>query len=222
MKVLTEFESGEFLRSEGIRVCPSVIASSVQDASRYAGEMGYPVVLKVSSPDIPHKSDVGGVRVGIRDEQELGSAWRSIMAAVRQAKPDARIQGMLVQKMAESGLEVVVGAFRDAVFGPVVMFGLGGIFVEVFKDVSFRLAPVSRDEALEMAFDVRGSGVLSGVRGRDPRDLDSLADLISKLSMLICRDRRILEIDLNPVVLYERGRGYEAVDALVTLKNSSP
>lgn len=220
MRVLTEFESEEFLRSEGIRVCPSVLAASVQDASRYAAEMGYPVVLKVCSPEIPHKSDVGGVRVGIRDEQELSGAWLSIMAAVCRAQPEARIQGMLVQKMAEGGVEVVVGALRDAVFGPVVMFGLGGVFVEVLKDVSFRLAPVSREEALEMVFDVKGSDVLSGVRGCGPRDLDSLAELISKLSMLICRDPRILEIDLNPVVLYERGRGYEAVDALVTLKNS--
>lgn len=221
MRVLTEFESREFLRSEGIRVVPGVLAGSLQDACRYAAELGYPVVLKVSSPDIPHKSDVGGVRVGIRDEPELNAAWRSIVASVRRARPEARIQGMLVQKMAEGGLEVVVGALRDVVFGPVVMFGLGGIFVEVLKDVSFRLAPVSREEALEMVFDLKGCGVLSGVRGRGPRDLDSLAELISKLSVLISRDRRILEIDLNPVVLYERGSGYEAVDALVTLKNSS-
>jgi acyl-CoA synthetase (NDP forming) len=191
------------------------LAPTARDAVAAADRLGYPVVLKIVSPDIAHKSDAGGVKVGPNSASEVEVAFEEIMDAVKARQPDARIEGVAVQKMAPQGTEVIVGMSKDPQFGPVMMFGLGGIFVEVLKDVSFRIVPIERRDAREMIEEIKAFPVLQGVRGQDPADIGALEDLLLKLSEFVEANPQVEELDLNPVFAYKDGA--LAVDARIVV-----
>jgi acyl-CoA synthetase (NDP forming) len=181
--------------------------------------MGFPVVLKIASPDVVHKSDSGGVKVGLTSASQVGAAYTDIMTAVRRMNPRARVDGISVQKMAEPGVEVIMGMSRDPQFGPTIMFGLGGVFTEVLGDVTFRVAPLDPHSAGEMIREIRGFPLLEGYRGAEPRDLAALEETLIKLSQLVARTPEIVELDLNPVIAYSDGA--VVVDARVILEPRS-
>jgi acyl-CoA synthetase (NDP forming) len=181
------------------------LARSPEEAARIAGELGYPVVLKVVSADVVHKSDAGGVAVSLGDAASVRGGYKAMMDRVRDAVPDARIEGVLVCKQAPDGLEVIVGALDDATFGPTVMFGLGGIFVEALKDVSFRIAPLERRDAEEMVAEIKGYSLLMGARGQAGCDVRAVTDLLMAVSQMVTDHPEIKELDLNPVRVYEKG-----------------
>lgn len=212
---LLEPEAKELIKNFGIPVGRNAVVSSVDDAVQAARSLGYPVVLKVVSPDISHKTDVGGVKVGIKDDEGVRTAYGEIIKNVGKRQPDARREGIFVEEMATPSREVIVGGLRDIQFGPVVMFGLGGIFVEVFKDVAFRIAPVEEFEALDMVCEVKGSKILKGYRNTEPLDVSALVRIIMKVSDMMVSLDEIKEIDLNPVLVYPEG--LRAVDARVIL-----
>ena len=189
----------------------------MEEGLEAANKLGYPVVLKVVSTDILHKSDAGAVKVNIKNTEELRAAYQEILANVFSYKSNASIEGILVCAMAKPGVESIIGAKRDGQFGPVVMFGLGGIFVEVFKDVTFRVAPVSLAEAREMVQSIKGFPLLNGARGRQVCDTESLAQMIVNIGKLMEECPEVSEIDLNPVAVYEQGKGALALDARVIL-----
>ncbi len=199
---LNELESKELLAEYGIKAEIGWLVKSLDDLEKISEELEYPVVMKVLSNQILHKSDVGGVRINI-GKDELRDAFEDIMNSVKQKAPDADIEGILVQKM-HRGHETIVGMYRDQQFGPVVMFGLGGIFVEILKDVSFRLPPLSKDEAMEMIKEIRGYPVLEGARGGEKANLNSLSELISRFSEFVMDFESIKEVDLNPVMVNEK------------------
>lgn len=217
--ILTEIEAKELLRGAGIPVVETRLARSVEEAQALAAEMGYPVALKVVSPQIVHKSDAGGVRLNVRDAAEVAQAYEAIMAAAQRYAPGATILGVAVQPMARPGIEVIVGLTTDAQFGPVLMFGLGGIFVEVLKDVSFRIVPLTRRDAREMIAEIKGFPLLQGYRGQEPADLTTLEELLLKLSAFAEQHPEVQEVDLNPIFAYRDGA--LAVDARVVLKGST-
>ncbi len=213
--VLTEIESKQVLAAAGIPVAEATLATSADNAANAAAKAGFPVVLKIVSPDVTHKSDVGGVKIGLEDEAAVRTAYDDIVTAVKDRQPKARIEGVAVQAMARPGTEVIVGMSKDPQFGPVLMFGLGGIFVEALRDVSFRVAPLTRLDAEAMIDEIRGRRVLEGLRGQPPVDRDALVDAILKVSDLAsaCREE-IEELDINPLVVFPQGA--RAVDALIT------
>ncbi|MDA0270755.1 MAG: acetate--CoA ligase family protein [Chloroflexi bacterium] len=213
--LLTEAESKELLHGAGIPVTRARVAKKAKEAVEYAEEMGYPIVLKIVSSDIAHKSDVGGVAVGIDSAKALRTAFKTMMERVSAAAPGARIDGISVQQQAKQGTEVIVGATTDPQFGPVMMFGLGGVFVEVLKDVAFRVVPLEPRDARQMVREIRGFPILEGVRGGEAADLDALESLILKVSDFVAQHPEIAELDLNPVFAY--GKGALAVDARVVL-----
>ncbi len=220
-ETLSESRSKTVLEKYGIPVTREALAASADEAVEKAGQIGYPVVLKVDSPDIAHKTDAGALKLNLRDEGEVRSAFGEIVANARAYKPDARINGVLVQEMLPEGTEVIVGVSRDPVFGPVIMFGLGGIFVEVLKDVSFRVAPVSPGDARDMVEEIKGSALLRGVRGRPPADVESIVDVILKVSNLVSDYRdSIEELDINPLMVYPDG--VKAADALIVVGREKP
>ncbi|MCX8188171.1 MAG: acetate--CoA ligase family protein [Nitrososphaeria archaeon] len=214
--VLLEPEAYNLLSAYNIHVCKHKMVSSLEDALKAAREIGYPVVLKIVSPDIVHKSDVGGVKINILNDSHLRESYETLMNDVKRNAPNARILGVLVVEMAPKSVEVVVGMLRDPTFGPTVMFGLGGIFVELMKDVVFRIAPVTKEEALEMIKKIKGYPLLSGFRGSKPLDINSIAELISTVSRIGVEIPEIDQMDLNPIIVYETG--FLIVDARVILK----
>ncbi len=213
--LLTEVESKQLLADAGIPVAMAHLATDADAAVAAANEVGYPVVMKIVSPDIAHKSDVGGVVVGLEDGDAVRAAHAEMLARVAEAAPSARIQGVAVQGMAPAGTEVIVGATTDPQFGPVMMFGLGGVFVEVLKDVAFRIVPLEARDARQMVREIKGLPILQGVRGQAPRDIEALESLILKVSEFVAAHPEIAELDLNPVFAYEDGA--LAVDARVVL-----
>ncbi|MCD6488710.1 MAG: acetate--CoA ligase family protein [Desulfurococcales archaeon] len=213
---LLEHEAIEIVKYYGAPVAEARLAKTPEEAAIIADEIGYPVVLKVVSPDISHKSDVGGVIIGLHNREQVVNAARRIFDNVAKNAPSARVTGLLVQKQAEKGLEVIVGGLRDSVFGPVVMFGLGGIFVEVLKDVSFRVAPITEDDAIEMMCEIKAAKILEGFRNIPPVDKKSLAKVIIAASKLLEENPEIDSLDLNPVIAYPTGA--VVVDARVILK----
>jgi acyl-CoA synthetase (NDP forming) len=213
--VLTEIESKQVLAAAGIPVAEATLAPSAEAAAKAADAAGYPVVMKIVSPDITHKSDVGGVKVGLASADEVRAAFDEMTAAVKAREPGAKIEGVAVQKMAPQGIEVIIGMSKDPQFGPVLMFGLGGILVEVLKDVSFRIVPIERRDAREMIEDIKAYPVLQGVRGQDPADVGALEDLLLKLSEFVEANPRVEELDLNPVFAYKDGA--LAVDARIVV-----
>jgi acetyltransferase len=217
---LTEIESKKIFNAYGLPVVRTEIATSENQAVEMAETIGFPVVLKIVSPDILHKSDAGGVKVNIKDEASLREAYQTILKNAQEYKPDADIHGIVVQSMAPWGTETIIGSVNDATFGATVMFGLGGIFVEVLKDVTFRVAPISEKEAALMLDEIRGAPVLDGVRGESPRDKKALAHVLAQYAFMITDlADEIQESDANPVLVYEEGEGVTVVDARIILKD---
>ena len=216
---LTEIESKEFLEDAGIPVVEAKLARTKKEAISLSKGMGFPVVLKVMSPDVIHKSDSGGVKLGLSNMAQVGKAYGEIRKAVKQHYPKAKIAGISVQKMARPGVEVIIGMTKDAQFGPVLMFGLGGILVEVLKDVSFRIVPMTKRDAREMIKEIKGYPLLEGYRGQEPADITFLEDLLVKVSDFVDKNPEIKELDLNPLFAYKDGA--VAVDARVILEDSA-
>lgn len=214
--LLTEFESKELLKKAGIPVVETRLAATKKEALELAAKLGFPVALKIASSDVVHKSDAGGVRLGLKNLTQVGKAYTEIMSAIHAAYPKARIQGITVQKMARPGTEVIIGMSKDAQFGPVLMFGLGGILVEILKDVSFRIVPLTKRDAADMVREIKGFPVLNGYRGHEPADINALEELILKVSAFVDKHREIKELDLNPVFAYRDGA--LAVDARIVLE----
>ena len=213
---IAEHEAKRVLAEYGIPVTQEALAETIEDARSAAKRLGYPVALKIQSPDISHKTEARAVRLGITNESELESAFDQVIANARSYNADAKIEGVLIQEMVAGGTEAILGVTNDPLFGPAVMFGLGGIFAEVLKDVSFRLAPVTRAMAHEMIAEIKGHPLLTGARGRAPADVDALADAIVKLSALaIDLGDSLAELDINPLFVMERGKGVVAADALI-------
>jgi acyl-CoA synthetase (NDP forming) len=216
---LTEIESKEILKEAEIPVVEARLARTKKEAVSLSKKMRFPVVLKVISPDVIHKSDSGGVKLGLNNATQVGNAYSEILAAVKKHYPEAKIQGVSVQEMARPGVEVIIGMTKDAQFGPVLMFGLGGILVEVLKDVSFRIVPLARRDAREMIKEIKGYPLLEGYRGQEAANIPFLEDLILKVSNFVDKNPEIKELDLNPVFAYKDGA--VAVDARVILEPSS-
>jgi len=215
-KSLLEPEAKTICRKYEIPVTNFEIAENETEAVKFAEEIGYPVVLKIVSPDIVHKSDVGGVIINLKDAKGVQDAYKQIMDNVKEHKPSAKIIGVLVQEMAPSSTEVIVGATKDPQFGPAIMFGLGGIFVEVLKDVTFRIAPITEDEAREMITEVRAYPLLKGYRNMPPADIDAIVKILLNTSRLVTEHEEIKELDLNPIMVYEKGA--KTVDARIILE----
>ncbi len=213
---LTEIEAKQVLENYGIMVPKYKVVKSLDEAVEAAEEIGYPVVLKIVSPDIIHKTDIGAVKINITDEKELRNGYLGIIMNVRKYAPRATIYGISVQEMVPSGIEVIIGGIRDPQFGPLVMFGLGGIYVEVFRDVAFRVTPVSEREAEKMISEVKGYNIIRGVRGRPGGDINFIKETIMRVSQLLEDFEEISELDINPLMIYEKG-GF-AVDARMTIK----
>ena len=213
--VLTEIEAKQILGEAGINCTDTRLAISREEAVAISEEIGYPVVLKISSVDITHKSDAGGVKVNLPDKSAVQNAYDEIMASCTAKHPDADIEGIAVQGMAKIGTEVIIGMTKDPSFGPVLMFGLGGIFVEVLKDVAFRIVPLEKNDASEMISEIKGKKLLEGYRGQDPADIPFLEDVLLKLSDLVDKTEGIAEIDMNPVFAYKQGA--VVVDARIIL-----
>jgi len=203
----------------GLSIPQSTVAGSLDEAVEAAGRIGYPVVLKVVSKDIIHKSDAGGVALGLETEREVIDAYQAILRACRAYKSDAKIKGVEVAEMVREGVEIIVGARQDRSFGPTVMVGLGGVYVEVMKDVAFRAAPVNRAMALEMIADLQSFPLLLGVRGEQRKDIEAVADVIVTLSHLVDRCRDVTDIEINPLVAYDVGEGAKAVDVRILFRN---
>jgi acetyl coenzyme A synthetase (ADP forming)-like protein len=214
---LSEAEGKEILRAYGVNVPPEGLARSAQQAAEIAKRIGFPVVLKVASPDIAHKTDVGGVVVGIDSEEMARREYELMMARVRSRLPDARVDGATVEGMF-SGREVIVGMVRDDQFGPVMTFGLGGIFVEIMKDVSHAIAPLSERRVDEMIRSIRAYPILAGARGRKRADIPALKDVLFRVAQIAADFPQITEFEINPVMVGDEGQGCGAVDALVTIR----
>ena len=213
---LAEFEAKRVLAAYGIPVTRETLATTRDEAVRAAAEIGFPVALKIQSADIPHKTEAGGVRIGVADREAAAAAFDEIVANATKHVPGARIDGVLVQEMVSGATEVILGVNNDPLFGPAIMFGLGGIFAEVFKDVTFRLAPVTRSEVVEMIREIRAFKVLDGARGRPKADVTALADAILRLSALALDLRgEVAELDVNPLFVLPDGKGVKAGDALI-------
>ncbi|UCG48134.1 MAG: acetate--CoA ligase family protein, partial [Phycisphaerales bacterium] len=213
-----EAESKEILEAYGFVTPKGSIATTADQAANIAQQIGYPVVLKIWSPDILHKSDVGGVKIGIRTEQEVKDAFDLMMYRIPKKLPDADILGVLVQEMCKSGREVILGMNRDPHFGPLMMFGMGGIMVEVLKDVAFYLAPLTAEEAKQMLVSTKTYQMLKGVRGQEGVDIDVIAEGLQRLSQLVTEFPQIAEMDINPYVVGPQGTTPIAVDARISLE----
>ncbi len=220
--VLGEAQTGQLLAYYGIPMPPSALVHDAAAALAAGRGMGFPVVLKIQSPDIAHKTEAGGVELHVSDDT-LHAAYERLMTNVRQHSPDARLEGVQVQKMMPPGHEMVVGVLNDIDFGPLVMLGLGGIYVEELKDVVFAPLPIAHGAALQMIDRLKSSAILKGARGRPPADLAALADFIVAVSRLAADSDGVLgEIDFNPVLVYPKGQGVVAVDALVAAPVNTP
>ena len=217
--LLSEVEAKQMLADAGVNVTETRLATSIDEAASHAAELGYPVALKVVSDTITHKTDVGGVELGVADEAALRDACQRIHERVTAAAPNADVQGVSVQPMAEAGAEVILGITQDQQFGPVLMFGLGGVFVEVLKDVAFRIVPLEPRDASEMVREIQGFPVLEGFRGTPAANLDAIESMLLQLSEFAEANPEIAELDLNPV--FARPDGAVAVDARILLTSES-
>ncbi|MCZ6893696.1 MAG: acetate--CoA ligase family protein [Gammaproteobacteria bacterium] len=213
--LLNEIEAKELLHDAGIPVAQTVLVTTEEEARTQAEKIGYPVVLKIVSPDISHKSDIGGVRVGLDDSAAVTAAFNEIIANANNAVPDASITGIAVQRMAPAGTEVIVGMTTDPQFGPVIMFGLGGVMVEVLKDVSFRVVPLDERDAAQMIDEIKGKAILDGVRGQPAADKVAIKRAILKVAEFVERNPDVRELDLNPMLVYPDGA--IAVDARIVI-----
>lgn len=215
---LTEPDAITLIEKYNIPYAAHIMAASPGEAAKAASSIGFPVVLKIVSPDVPHKSDAGGVVVNLSDEDAVRQAYSQMIDRVQSAAPNAKLEGALVCRQAEPGLEVIVGALIDQTFGPTVMFGLGGIYTEILQDVSFRIAPFGKWDASKMIHEIRGYPLLAGARGSKAIDFDALENLLAAVSNLISEQPQVCELDLNPVRLYPQG--LLALDARVLVSAS--
>lgn len=212
---LTEYDAKKLLAGWGIPVTREILAGSLEDAISAASEIGYPIALKVVSPDIIHKTEAGAVALRIKDDEELRNAYGRLLERSMKSVPQARLRGMLVQEMVSGGVEFMIGVKRDPLFGPLVAVGLGGIYVEILKDISICHAPVDRGEALRMISALRGFPLLSGIRGKEPGDVEALAEMVSEVSLMAVAETTLAELDINPVFVLNKGKGVVAADAVV-------
>jgi len=219
--VLTEIEAKQVFSAYGLPITKSKLAKTEEEAVAFAKEIGYPIVMKIVSPEILHKSDAGGVKVNVNDEKTVRESFQAILKNAKAFKADANIHGVVIQEMAPWGTEVILGSVNDPTFGPTAMFGLGGIFVEVLKDVTFRVAPFSKNQAMSMLNEIKAAPILRGVRGEKPRDREVLADTICRYAnMIFDLQDEIAESDANPVLVYEEGQGLKVADARIILKKA--
>jgi 4-hydroxybutyryl-CoA synthetase (ADP-forming) len=214
---LLEEEGYEVLEAYGFPTPKSILCTTERECMDAAKQIGYPLVMKIVSPDIIHKSDAGGVKVGIKTEDELKNSFRTITENAQKYRSDAKINGVLVQEMVKSAKETILGASQDPTFGPVIMFGLGGIYVEVLKDVVFRIVPIDEQEAINMVKSIKTIKLLKGVRGEKSSDLKAIADSLQRLSQLVVDFPEIKEFDINPLLVLEEGKGARVVDARIIL-----
>ncbi|MEM2905940.1 MAG: acetate--CoA ligase family protein [Candidatus Bathyarchaeia archaeon] len=214
---LTGAEAMAILKAYGVPGVECRLARDPTEAVKLADAMGYPIVVKVSSPQILHKTDVGGVRLGLVSAKDVAEGFESVVSNARRLLPQASIYGAEVCQMAPQGREIIVGAHRDPQFGPVIMFGLGGIYVNFLRDVAFRLPPITRKEALAMIAETHAYALLRGIRGEPPSDIDSVVDVLCRVSQLVLDFPEVVELDVNPLFVYERGKGSLAVDAKITI-----
>jgi len=215
-KHLLEPEAKKVCMEYGIPVTNFEVVKNDAEAVKFAEEIGYPVVLKIVSPDIIHKSDVGGVILNLENAKDVRNGYKQILRNVKKHKTNAKIVGVLVQEMVPPSTEVIVGAIKDPQFGPSVMFGLGGVFVEVLKDVIFRVAPITEDEAREMLTEVKAYPLLKGYRNLPPADTEVIVKILLNTSRLVTEHQEIKELDLNPIMVYEKGA--KTVDARIILE----
>jgi acyl-CoA synthetase (NDP forming) len=212
---LLETEAKELLREYGIPVPDFKLIKSEDEIVGLAKEINFPIVMKIVSPDIIHKTDAGGVKVGIKDEKEAKAAYQDIIYKVKKYKKEAKISGVIAYSMIPQETEIIIGMMKDPHFGPVIMFGLGGIFVEILKDISFRILPLEERDAEEMISEIKGYQILKGIRGETPKDVKSIRDVLMKISQLVMENPEIKEIDLNPVFVFNQG--LQVVDARMIL-----
>ncbi len=215
---LGELDGKELLECYGFKTAPMALSTTAEEAVEIANQMGYPVVMKIVSPQILHKSDAGGVRVGVKDAQGVAQAFETIMKNGQAHDPEAVLSGVLVQQMVSEGKEVILGVTRDPIFGHAVMFGLGGIFVEVYKDVAFRLSPMGRNVARRMVKSIRGYPILKGLRGQPPSDIEALEKNIVSLKAMVDHHPMIKELDINPLFVHEAGEGTTVADIVIRLE----
>jgi 4-hydroxybutyryl-CoA synthetase (ADP-forming) len=215
---LLEDEGYSVLQAYGFPVPKSILVNSEDEAVKAATEIGFPVVMKISSKDIIHKSESGGVKVELKNPDDVKNAYTTILSNVKNYNPNAKIEGVLVQEMVTNSKELILGAKQDKLFGPLLMFGLGGIYVEILKDVNFRLAPISESEALEMIESIKTISLLKGARGEKSSDIASVVDCLLRLSQLLVDFPEIEEFDINPLLVLEEGRGSRVVDVRIGLK----
>jgi acetyl-CoA synthetase (ADP-forming) len=215
---LTEAEAYKLLSKYGIPVPKYSVASSVEEVLKVAKGLGFPLVMKIVSPDIMHKTDLGGVKMNIINPPQVKESYKNIICNVRKNQPEARINGVLLYKQAPKGVEVIVGMIKDPQFGPTIMFGLGGIFIEILKDVTFRVCPVERIDIEEMVTEIAGIKMLQGYRGQPRCDINAIIDIIMEVSRLVLDYPVIKGIDLNPILVYEKGA--LVVDAKVFLNEN--
>jgi acyl-CoA synthetase (NDP forming) len=215
---LHETEAMEVLKSYGFQIPKSELAITEDECAKLSEEIGYPIVLKVSSPNIIHKTDVGGVELNLKNALEVRKAYQRIMENVKRSKgDDAKILGINIQEFVTNGKEMIIGMKRDPQFGPLLMFGLGGIYVEILRDVSFRLAPIKELGALHMIESTKASKLLSGIRGEKPSDIKSIVEYLERMSQLVMDFSEIQEIDINPLLVFEQGKGSKVVDARIVI-----
>jgi acetyltransferase len=221
VRQVAEVEAKEILRAYDFNILPGALAETAQQAVETAERIGYPVVLKISSPDIIHKSDFGGVRINLANAEQVRDAFDLMMLRVQRRAPNARIRGGFVEKMGSRGREMILGMTRDPQFGPMLMFGLGGIFVEVMKDVTFYLAPITAEEAMQMLKNTRSYALLQGARGQAPVDLEAIATALQRISQLVTDYPQITELDINPFIVGEVGTQAYVADARISLTNNT-
>ena len=212
---LLETEAKELLKEYGIPVPDFKLIKSEDEITGLAKEINFPIVMKIASPDIIHKTDAGGVKLNIKDEKEAESTYQEIIFQAKKYNKKTRISGVIAYTMVPQGTEIIIGMMKDPHFGPVAMFGLGGIFVEVLKDVSFRIIPLEERDAQEMITEIKGYKILKGVRGEGPKDIKAIKTLLMKISKLTTENPKINEIDLNPIFVFEKG--LQVVDARMIL-----
>ncbi|MBW2332063.1 MAG: acetate--CoA ligase family protein [Deltaproteobacteria bacterium] len=212
---LLETESRDLLKEYHISLPEAELANNLDKAVEAGNRLGYPLAMKVVSPEIIHKSDAGGIKLGLNNQEDIKTAFNEIITNAEKVVKKEKILGTLISPMAKKGQECIIGMIRDAQFGPVIMFGLGGIFVEVLKDVSFRVAPLAAEDIDEMVEEIKGYKILTGIRGEKPKDIAAIKNILVRLSEIVIDNPEIKEIDLNPVIVHENGASI--VDSRVIL-----
>ena len=217
METIIGSDAMNILAEYGFVVPKTGFAETGREAAILAESIGFPVVIKISSPDILHKTDVGGVKLGLRNGAEVERAFEEVVASAHRFMPSALITGVTVDQMVPQGKEVILGMAKDQDFGPMLMFGLGGIYVEVLKDVAFRIAPITRREAASMISEIRAYQLLRGVRGEEPSDIQSIIDSLLKMSQMVIDFPEIIEMDINPLMVMTNGKGAVAIDSRISI-----